>query len=109
LIDDDSACHPAKVFTNVEDIKKLLNNQFPENRPLCGRLENSIKVELFGELASEINSSALIPLGDNCSFGLLAIASKNESRFSPDMGTLFIELIAKTVIGMIRMHRISAR
>jgi len=105
LIGDYNTCHPAKIFTQVEDIKNLLNNQFPENKSLCGRLENSIKVEFFGELASEINSSALIPLGDNCRFGLLAIASKDESRFAPEMGTLFIELIAKTVVGMIRMHK----
>ena len=105
IIGEQEACHPAKVFNNVDSVKQLLKNQFPGNAPLCGRLEDAIKIELFGELASDINSSALIPLGENCSFGLLAIASKDETRFAPEMGTLFIELIAKTVIGMIRLHK----
>ncbi|MGB0495239.1 MAG: DUF484 family protein [Kangiellaceae bacterium] len=106
LIGNYEACHPAKIFSQSEAIKQLLKNQFPESSPLCGRLEKSVKVELFGELAADLNSSALIPLGKNCQFGLLALASKDESRFAPEMGTLFIELIAKTVIGMIRLHKV---
>lgn len=84
----------------VEDsaaIKSLLNCQFPDSEPLCGRLESNAKASLFGDNASDLESFALIPLGNECERGLLALASKDVTRFDPDMGTLFIELIAKLV------------
>ena len=104
LVGEFEPCHPARVFSDPSEVKQLLNNQFPDTLPLCGRLENKTKLELFGELAIDLKSSALIPLGKNCRHGLLAIASNDASRFSPEMGTLFIDLIAKTITGLLKNH-----
>ncbi|PHS20650.1 MAG: hypothetical protein COA86_01510 [Kangiella sp.] len=104
LVGEFKPCHPARVLSDPSEVKQLLNNQFPDNSPLCGRLENNTKLELFGELANDLKSSALIPLGENCRHGLLALASKDDSRFSPEMGTLFLDLIAKTITGLLKNH-----
>ncbi len=95
---------PAQVYKFPEEIKLLLDCQFPDQQPLCGRLEDKPKKELFGELSSNLQSFALIPLGANCESGLLALASKDIERFEPQMGTLFIELIAKLITHLVKQH-----
>jgi len=95
---------PAQVYRSTDEIKSLLNCQFPDSEPLCGRLESTPKKALFGELNQDLESFALIPLGEECEFGLLALASKDVSRFEPEMGTLFIELIAKLVTHLTRSY-----
>lgn len=93
-------CAPAQVFKDSKQLKELLNCQFPDNQPLCGRLGQTPKLALFGELSHDLQSCALIPLGHGCKNGLIALASKEVSRFDPDMGTLFVELIAKYVCAL---------
>ncbi len=92
---------PAKTVENSQQLKDLLHCQFPDNQPLCGRLSQASKLALFGELSDEYQSCALIPLGKGCEKGLIALASNDPARFDPEMGTLFIELIAKYVCALI--------
>lgn len=88
----------AQIMSHPSEIKKLLNCQFPDNQPLCGRLGSEPNKALFKQQAKDLKSFALIPLGEQCEFGLLALASKEVTRFEPHMGTLFIELIAKLIV-----------
>lgn len=104
LVGDYEHCPPAQVFKSADDIKELLSCQFPDNQPLCGRLGLTSREALFGELSYNYQSCALIPLGKECSQGLLALASKDVERFDPEMGTLFIELIAKYVSAIIKPY-----
>jgi uncharacterized protein YigA (DUF484 family) len=60
------------------------------SRPQCGRFKPEQLSYLFGDQAQAIESVALIPLGDRCACGLLAIGSQESSRFHPGMGTLFL-------------------
>jgi len=60
------------------------------SRPQCGRFKPEQLGYLFGDQAQAIESVALIPLGDRCACGLLAIGSQESSRFHPGMGTLFL-------------------
>jgi uncharacterized protein len=60
------------------------------SRPQCGRFKQEQLQYLFGDQAQAIESVALIPLGTNTSLGLLAIGSREASRFHPGMGTLFL-------------------
>ncbi len=101
LVGDYEPCAPAQVVDSAEQIKQLLNCQFPDNQPLCGRLGQSPKESLFGELSYNYQSCALIPLGEGCANGLLALASTDVARFDPEMGTLFIELLAKFVTAVV--------
>ena len=60
------------------------------SRPQCGRFKQEQLQYLFGDQAQAIESVALIPLGIKTSLGLLAIGSREASRFHPGMGTLFL-------------------
>ncbi|TQV72002.1 DUF484 family protein [Aliikangiella marina] len=96
-----------KRVADAAEIKSVLNCQFPDSEPLCGRLELNAKTTLFGEKAEVLQSFALIPLGNECEKGLLALASQDVARFDPDMGTLFIELIAKLVAHLTSRYEIN--
>ncbi|MET1255676.1 DUF484 family protein [Aliikangiella maris] len=104
LVGTFSQTGPAKVVAEPEQIKQLLNCQFPDSQPLCGRLEAEPKAELFGDFGKDLQSFALIPLGEGCRHGLLALASTDVSRFAPEMGTLFIELIANLITHLIKNY-----
>lgn len=104
LVGNYQNANPAQVYADASEIKELLNCQFPDQQPLCGRLEQAPKTKLFGELSGNLESFALIPLGKSCEYGLLSLASSDVSRFEPQMGTLFVELIAKLVTHLVRQY-----
>lgn len=60
----------------------------------CGRFTRSKLATLFPGADLEIESAAIIALEPD---GWLAIGSIDESKFQPDMGTLFLELLAETI------------
>lgn len=104
LVGDYEACSPAQVYSNADQLKELLSCQFPDSQPLCGRLGQAPKLALFGELSNDYQSCALIPMGEGCKNGLIALASTDVTRFDPDMGTLFVELIAKYVSALVTSY-----
>lgn len=61
---------------------------------LCGRLQQDKLDALFGARASEVQSTALVPVAD---IGMLAIGSGDANRFHPGMGTVFLKLIADAI------------
>ncbi|MDX1569509.1 MAG: DUF484 family protein [Xanthomonadales bacterium] len=67
------------------------------HRGVCGRLSRDRLRWLFdeGDLG-EIQSGAMVTLGPP-GFGILAVGSREEHRFFPGMGTLFLELLAQMV------------
>ena len=67
------------------------------HRGVCGRLSRDRLQWLFdGEALAEIQSGAMVTLGPP-GFGILAVGSREEHRFFPGMGTLFLELLAQMV------------
>jgi len=101
LVGDYEASTSTLLYDNSDQIKELLDCQFPDNQPLCGRLGQSAKATLFGEESYSYQSCALLPLGKGCEHGLIALASKDVSRFDPNMGTLFVELIANYICALV--------
>ncbi|MCW8888550.1 MAG: DUF484 family protein [Gammaproteobacteria bacterium] len=83
---------------------KSLKNLLEKSDCFCGRLTDAQKETLFGENASEIASAVVIPLAgpgkNEQSLGILAIGSVDPTRYSPDMGTVFINHLG-TVINTI--------
>lgn len=65
-----------------------------KGEPQCGRLPQERLDILFGSEASEVQSSALLPLGRQ---GVLVIGSDDPNRFYPGMGTFFLQLMAAAV------------
>jgi len=64
---------------------------------VCGRLSESKLDFLFGSKARWVQSTALIPLGENGADGMMAIGSSDQARFYPGMGTLFLDLLANVI------------
>lgn len=68
-----------------------------KNQTVCGRLSEGRLDFLFGSKARWIQSTALIPLGENGTDGMMAIGSSDPARFYPGMGTLFLDLLANVI------------
>ena len=71
--------------------------QLNKKQTQCGRLGESKLQFLFGSKARWVQSSAVVPVGDKGSDGLMAIGSSDPARFYPGMGTLFLDLLADVV------------
>ena len=69
---------------------------------LCGRLNRNKLDFLFRHRAQWVESSALVPVGDQ---GLIAIGSSDPARFYPGMGTLFLDLLAKVVLRKLELSK----
>lgn len=104
LVGSYSDCSPAKAYASAAQLKEKLHCQFPDSQPLCGRLSESTRQALFPDSNVKLASCALVPIGEGCSQGLLALASSDVERFSPEMGTLFVEMIAKQICALVRLH-----
>ena len=52
---------------------------------------------LFGEATNEIGSCALVPLGEKCEIGFLAIGSADAERFHPGMSIDFITRLGELI------------
>jgi uncharacterized protein YigA (DUF484 family) len=69
--------------------------------PLCGRLQPEKLEQLFGARAAQVQSAALLPLAGR---GMLAIGSTEAQRFYPGMGTLFLRLMAETLVAALARY-----
>ena len=67
-------------------------------RPACGALAVAAASDWFGEVSPHLKSFATLPLRtahDQPPLGLLVLASEEDRRFYPGMGTLFLERLAQ--------------
>jgi uncharacterized protein YigA (DUF484 family) len=68
-----------------------------KDHTVCGRLGENKLSFLFDAKARWVQSTALVPLGENGTDGMLAIGSSDPARFYPGMGTLFLDLLADVI------------
>ncbi len=85
-------------------------DQLEKDVSVCGRLNSNKRDYLFGSRGQWVQSTALVPLGDD---GMLAVGSSDPARFYPGMGTLFLDLLACVVTSRLTLeepeeHRRSA-
>jgi len=71
--------------------------QLEKGATVCGRLGESKLHFLFGSNSQSVQSTALVPLGDQGTDGMMAIGSSDPARFYPGMGTLFLDLLANVI------------
>lgn len=80
---------------------RSLKTLIERNDCFCGRLKEEQKMALFGDGAQEISSAVVIPLPgtprDEGLLGLIAIGSVDPARYSPDMGTVFINHLGAVI------------
>jgi uncharacterized protein YigA (DUF484 family) len=88
--------HLRIVAPNAPELK-MFETLFESARPRCGQIRDSQRDFLFGAGTIEIGSAALVPLGREVGFGLLAIGSPDEQRFHPTMSTDFLARIGELV------------
>ena len=87
-----------EVFVNIDDenlqhfVKELSSNQ-----PKCGRPTLAQAKFLFGDVATEIKSCAIIPMAFTELEGLIAIGSKDDNRFHYSMGNLFLTQMSEVI------------
>lgn len=63
--------------------------------PYCGQRAGQDINHWFGETNAPLKSYALIALRGEQVFGLLAMASEDEQRFYPEMGTMYLKRIGE--------------
>jgi uncharacterized protein len=80
-------------------------NVLESGKPECGEPTQEQTALLFGELAEEVRSIALVPLQHAGLKGLLAIGSRNSSRFEAGMGHHFLmqmgEIVAARFVSLL--------
>jgi len=84
---------------------RALTNVFRRGKPICGPLSEDQSEALFATSTNDVlalASAAMIPLGLHGVHGALVLASRKPSRFMPDAGTLFLELMGELVTAALR-------
>ena len=66
-------------------------------RPRCGLLRGRQKSFAFADNASEINSAAMIPLGEDTELGFIVIGSRDPDYFHPGKGMDFLSRLGELV------------
>jgi len=89
------------IFEPVDE--ELRNWANSLSTPYCGHRAGLDVTGWFGETA-EPQSFALIALRSDKVFGLLAMASEDEKRFYPEMGTLYLKRIGELVSASLLRH-----
>ncbi|KEZ76284.1 DUF484 family protein [Salinisphaera hydrothermalis] len=85
------------------DASRALTNVFRRGKPICGELSATQSRALFTtDDDALMTSAALIPLGKNGVHGAIVLASRDPKRFTPDMGTLFVELFGDLLTATLR-------
>ncbi|MHB8352930.1 MAG: DUF484 family protein [Burkholderiales bacterium] len=70
--------------------------------PHCGHHAVYETNRWFEDVAPGLRSFAMMPLRDSITFGVLLLASPDENRFYPDMGTFYLNRIADLVGAALR-------
>ena len=92
---------PNNSFTRIidhdDEALKPFASFLRSNQPRCGQLKDDQKAFVFEHGASEINSSALIPLGESETLGFIVIGSKDSDHFNPGKGMDFLSRLGEVV------------
>ena len=96
----------SNIFVNTDDERlQHFNKELTTNKPKCGRPTLAQAQFLFGDIATEVKSCAIIPMVYTELEGIIAIGSHDETRFHYSMGNLFLtqmgEVIATRLISLV--------
>ncbi len=72
------------------------------SQPRCGQVRDAQRNFLFGSETDEVGSAALVPLGEKCEIGFLAIGSVDAHRFHPGMSFDFLARLGELVAGALK-------
>lgn len=91
--------HAIRIWNTPEQpVSDSLRNEVDaQMHPSCGALRHEEANEWFGEAAQHLRSFAAIPLRGEHSVGLLVLASEDQNRFYPEMGTLYLDRLGQLI------------
>ena len=72
--------------------------------PRCGNVRDAQLEFLFRKDAAEVGSVALIPLGERCSVGFVAIGSADADRYHPGMSIDFLTRVGQLVAAAVSRY-----
>jgi uncharacterized protein YigA (DUF484 family) len=84
------------VSPNESNLKHF-STELTTNQPKCGRPTLAQARFLFGDNAADVHSCAIIPMSFTQLEGLIAIGSRDETRFHYSMGTLFLTQMSEVI------------
>ncbi|RTZ67718.1 MAG: DUF484 domain-containing protein [Aquificaceae bacterium] len=87
-----------------DEILTQFESLFKNKKPKCGKLSSEQQKFLFAERTDDVKSVALLPLQSSNNLGILALGSKDEARFHPGMGTVFIAHLAELISAAITRY-----
>lgn len=101
LIGDENDAHflPVK-----EGALRSFTQLFKNRKPICGRITAKQAAYMFGNDAEHIKSAVLIPLQNLNDLGVVALGSKDETRFHLGMGTLFLSYMGELITASLARH-----
>lgn len=73
----------------------LMQDMLLDQQPRCGELPAAHLRFLFGETASRIRSTAIVPMHIKTGRGLIAIGSSQPDRYDPGNGTVFLKRLGE--------------
>jgi uncharacterized protein YigA (DUF484 family) len=94
-----STNEPHEVFSETDETIQAWLETLPE--PYCGPQPDG---GIANIMDSDAKSYAVVPLRNSQIIGMLAMASNEEKRFYPEMGTIFIERIGALVGAAIQKY-----
>lgn len=84
-------------FDRNDPALEVFDKYFEAPRPLCGYLKPDQLDYLFADRVSQVQSTALIPLGENAEYGLLAVGSEDPNTYHPGKDTQFLRNISDLI------------
>lgn len=88
----------------ADKVRALFDKVIARGEPACGHLSPAQAQYLFGKLADELASGAIIPLfdADRRCIGLLGIGSIDPKRFHAEMGTTFLHYLGAVLSRLLK-------
>ncbi|MDX1514020.1 MAG: DUF484 family protein [Gammaproteobacteria bacterium] len=82
----------------------LFESLFTSMKPVCGRMKPEQIEFLFPGHGGDIQSCAVLPLGESACVGLLAVGSSDAQRYFAGMGVVFLGQLSETVTRIVRPY-----
>ena len=87
-----------------DDAMKAFDTFLKRSNPRCGQVRDAQRDFLFGQETDEIGSCALVPLGQKCEIGFLAIGSVDADRFHPGMSIDFLARLGQLIAAALKRY-----
>lgn len=87
-----------------DPLREAFRDFFRTGKAECGPLTAEKSALLFPDREAPLRSAALVPLDRASKMGMLVLAGADPGRFTPAMGTWFLELTAQLVATACRVH-----